>query len=163
MDTSSDIIQILGFIVVLGGITLILTRMVFALTRGNRQRIRLGVEILVALAIIYWFASPALTFIGMETSSGSITNAISFLWVISLAFVINAVMSQFLWVGLLSDQGERRIPKLITDGIGLLVYAVAIMFVLHYVYGEPIGAVLATSGSGRNPQFAKCFPALRLT
>ena len=104
MDISSDIIQILGFIVVLGGVTLILTRVIFALTRGNRQRIRLGVEILVALAIIYWFASPALTFIGMETSSDSIANAVAFLWVISFAFVINAVMNQFLWVSVLEKK-----------------------------------------------------------
>ena len=147
MEYSSNLIQMLGFLLVLGGITLILVRTAYALTKGKTQRIRLGLEILVILSIIYWFAGSALTFVGQETGLAQFSNAIAFLWVISLAFLTNAMMNQILWLGLLSNHGERRVPKLITDGIGLLVYAIAIMLVLHYVYDEPIGAVLATSGA----------------
>lgn len=147
MDYSSDIIQPLGFILVLVGITLILIRSVLAVTRGNNQRIRLGIEVLVSLSVIYWFTGSALSFVGQEASVESISNALAFLWMINLAFVVNTLLNKFLWVGLLSQHGERSIPKLITDGIGLLVYAVAIMFVLHYVYEEPFGAVLAASGA----------------
>lgn len=165
MDYSLDIIQLLGFILVLGGVTLVLVRTTLAVAQGNKRRIRLGVEMVVAFSVIYWFVRPALTFIGLDGSLAQASNAIAFLWMISLAFLINSVMNQLLWTGLLSDQGERRVPKLITDGVGLIVYSIAIMLVLHYVYDEPIGAVLATSGAAAvvigfvapSPRFAKCF------
>lgn len=147
MENSSNIIQLLGFVLVLGGITLILVRTMYALAKGRMRRIRIGFEILFILSIIYWFTRPALSFVGLESGLEQATNVISFLWVISLAFLVNAIMNRFLWRGILSDHGDRRIPKLITDGLGLLVYAIALMIVLHYVYDEPIGAVLATSGA----------------
>jgi small-conductance mechanosensitive channel/CRP-like cAMP-binding protein len=147
LEYSSNIIQILGFFLVLGGITLILVRMAYVFAKGNIQRLRLGLEILLILSVIYWFSGPASTFTGLETGLAEFTNAIAFLWAINVAFLINAMMNQFIWGGLLSNHGDRRVPKLITDGVGLLVYALAIMLVLHYVYGEPIGAVLATSGA----------------
>lgn len=147
MDTSSGIIQIFGFILVLSGATLILVRIVSALSRGNKRRVRLAVEILLGLSVIYWFAHPALSFVGMESAVEQTSKAVAFLWVISAAFLINALTNLILWSGMLSHQGVRHVPKLITDGIGLIVYALAVMLVLHYVYDEPIGAILATSGA----------------
>lgn len=147
MENSSDIIQILGFFLVLSGVTLILVRSAVALSRGKSHRLRLSLEILLTLTVIYTFVKPALNFVGQAEFAEPVASAIAFLWLIATAFLINTVFNRFLWEGFLSDHGERRIPKLITDGIGLSIYAVAIMLALHFVYGEPIGAVLATSGA----------------
>jgi len=147
VETSSGIIQILGFIFVLVGITLIFVRAAVAVTRGKARRLRLALEISVLLPIIHWFIQPALELVNWEEFAKTTLDSIAFLWVVSLAFLINSIFERFLWDGILSDHGTRRVPKLISDGLGLVIYAIAIMLVLHYVYDEPIGAILATSGA----------------
>jgi small-conductance mechanosensitive channel/CRP-like cAMP-binding protein len=146
-EDSSGFIQIVGFFLFLSGVALILVRITLALTRGNVRRLRLAAEIVLIWTVIFWFTQSALTFAGLETWAVSASNAIAFLWAISLAFLINTALNQILWEGLLTNHGIRQIPKLLTDGLGLAVYVLAIMLVLHFVYGEPIGAVLATSGA----------------
>jgi small-conductance mechanosensitive channel len=72
---------------------------------------------------------------------------VAFLWWISLAFTVNASLNRFVWTGVLSENGVRKVPKLLTDGAALLLYGCAVMVVMHYVYDKSITAILATSGA----------------
>ena len=72
--------------------------------------------------------------------------SLAFLWWISLAFTINASLNQFVWTGVLAENGVRKVPKLLTDGAALLLYGCAVMVVMHYVYDKSITTILATSG-----------------
>lgn len=146
VDSSSNIVQIIGLTLFLFGTAFILIRLALVLTYGNSHRLRYAAENLVTLSAIYWFTRSAFIFIGLEGWVEPTENIVAFLWAISLAFLINTLLNQILWEGLLTNNGIRQIPKLLTDGLGLAVYALAIILALHYVYGEPIGAVLATSG-----------------
>jgi small-conductance mechanosensitive channel/CRP-like cAMP-binding protein len=65
---------------------------------------------------------------------------------ICLAFLLNSAVRAFLWDGLLSEHGQRKVPIIVTEGVGLSIYLVAILLVMHYVYDEPVGGLLATSG-----------------
>ena len=71
----------------------------------------------------------------------------AFFWWISLAYTINAILDRFVWQGKLTDDGLRRVPKLFTDLFSLLIYAIALMIVMHYVYEEPVTTILASSGA----------------
>ena len=58
----------------------------------------------------------------------------------SLAFTVNATLNRSVWRGLLAEDGESQVPKLLTDFIAVFVYLVAVMIVMHFVYDEPITA-----------------------
>ncbi|SHI38271.1 Small-conductance mechanosensitive channel [Shimia gijangensis] len=147
MSETSSVTEAVIFFLFLASITLLFVRTAIAVAKGRRHRLRLAMELVALFAIIYFLNSPALRFLGMENLAADFQKGVLFLWTVSLAFLANTALERFVWDGVLSIHGERRIPKLITDGIGLIIYSVAVMFVLHYVYGEPIGPVLATSGA----------------
>lgn len=147
MDAPSQIIQIFGFFAILASAVLILVRLMQLYIGGKAHRLRIGLEFLAFLTVAYLFAAPAAQLVGIEEAGRDIESAMAFVWWVCLAFVINTVLRRFVWEGVLSDHGVRRVPKLVTDGVAVALYALAIMIVMHFVYEEPIGAVLATSGA----------------
>lgn len=147
MSETSSVTEAVIFFLFLASVTLLFVRAAIAVARGRRHRLRLAMELVAIFAVIYFLNGPALRFLGLENLASDFQKGVLFLWTVSLAFLANTALERFVWDGILSIHGERGIPKLITDGIGLIIYSVAVMLVLHYVYGEPIGPVLATSGA----------------
>ncbi len=147
LETPSQIIQIFGFFAILASSALIFVRLMQVYIGGKAHRLRIGMEFLAFLTVAYLFATPAAHLVGIEETGRDIESAMAFVWWVCLAFVINTVLRRFVWEGVLSDHGVRRAPKLVTDGVAVALYALAIMIVMHFVYDEPIGAVLATSGA----------------
>jgi small-conductance mechanosensitive channel/CRP-like cAMP-binding protein/tellurite resistance protein len=147
METPSQIIQIFGFFAILASAALIFVRLVQVFVGGRVHRLRTFLELLAFLTVAYLFAAPAAQFVDLEEAGPDIEGIVAFLWWICLALVINTTLHRFVWEGVLSDHGVRRVPKLVTDGVAIALYALAIMIVMHFVYDEPIGAVLATSGA----------------
>ena len=48
-------------------------------------------------------------------------------------------ISIILWDGLLSDHGRRTVPVIVTQGVSLMIYLIAILVVMHFIYDEPVG------------------------
>jgi len=147
MEGTNSIIEAVVFFLFLTCITLGFIRTAIAVSRWKMHRFRLSVELVAIFSVLSFLIEPAFDFLGWSNVVPDVQRAVVFLWTISLAFLLNSILIKFLWDGLLSSHGDRQVPKLITDGVGLAIYSVAVMFVLHYVYGEPIGPVLATSGA----------------
>ncbi len=147
METTNQWLQVLGLAVILTFATVILVRGVTLTIRGKHHEVRFGMEMLIVFTVLYLFAHHALRLAGLSDYIAPVENVVIFLWWISLAFTINASLNRFVWAGILSDNGERKIPKLLTDGAALLLYAGAVMMVMHYAYGKSITAILATSGA----------------
>ena len=147
METPSQIIQIFGFFAILTGAAVLFVRLVQVFVGGKVHRLRINLELLAILTVAYPFAAPAAHFVGLEEIGRDVEGIVAFFWWICLALMINTTLRRFVWEGILSDHGVRRVPKLVTDGVAVALYALAIMIVMHFVYDEPIGAVLATSGA----------------
>ncbi|MEK6249079.1 MAG: mechanosensitive ion channel family protein, partial [Planctomycetales bacterium] len=147
MEETNNLIEGVVFLLLLACITLVFIRTAVAVSRWKKHRFRLAVDLVVIFSVLYFLVPPAFNFVGWSDIVLGVQQAVVFLWTISAAFLINSVLIKFMWDGVLSSHGERKVPKLITDGVGLAIYSAAVMFVLHYVYGQPIGPVLATSGA----------------
>jgi small-conductance mechanosensitive channel/CRP-like cAMP-binding protein len=147
METATQWLQVVGLAAILTLATFVFARGVTLTVSGKHHVIRFGVELLLVFTILYYFLSHALRWVGFDEYIEPVEKTIAFLWWISLAFTINASLNRFVWNGVLSDNGVRRIPKLLTDGAALLIYGVAVLIVLHYVYDQSVVTIMATSGA----------------
>jgi small-conductance mechanosensitive channel/tellurite resistance protein len=147
MEIASNWVQVLGLLAILVGASFVFVRVVNLIVQGRGHGFRFGFELLVFFAIVYFFAGPALGLIALDAFKTDVTKGAAFLWWISLAYTINTGLKRFVWDGTLSVNGKRRIPKLMIDGIALLLYAGGVAIVLHFVYDESVTAILATSGA----------------
>ena len=147
MELTLQFIQVLGLLAILAGATLVFVHLITWIVGSKHSQIRIGLELLILLSAVYLFGTLALDFLGLRHIEQGVIRVISFLWWISLAFLLDAFIKRYLWFGLLAHRGESHVPKILRDGGSLLVYAAAVMVVMHFVYEEPITAVLATSGA----------------
>jgi len=140
-------LQVLGLGLILTFATVIFVRGVTLAIHGKHHTVRFGVELLLVFTILFLFSHHALRMTGVDLFIEPLEKSLAFLWWISLAFTINASLNRFVWAGVLSENGVRKVPKLLTDGAALLLYGCAVMVVMHYVYGKSITTILATSGA----------------
>ena len=113
---------------------------------GRVHRVRASMELLGFLVIIYFLIAPGLSFVGAGQFTGSLERTVLSAAALCVAFLLNGVVGVVLWDGLLSDHGQRKVPVIVTEGVGLTLYLIVILLVMHFVYDEPIGGLLATSG-----------------
>jgi small-conductance mechanosensitive channel/CRP-like cAMP-binding protein len=147
METALQWLHVSGLLIVLVITSIIFVRGITLVLRGKLHSVRFGLELLAGFGILYYALPPAMVYFHLIEYSAPITRVVAFLWWIVLAYTVNGSLDRFVWEGKLTDDGLRRVPKLLTDIISLLVYAAAIMIVMHYVYEEPITAILASSGA----------------
>ncbi len=147
MDIVSNATQVLGLLAILAVAALLFVRLVGWVFGRKSDKVRLGAELILAFTIAYIFDHSALGFLSLEQYSMDVGRFISLLWWLSVAFTLDAAIKRFIWNGLMEHGDDRHVPKLLQDVATALIYAVAIMIVMHFVYDEPITAVLATSGA----------------
>ena len=140
-------LQVAGLGLILTFATVVFVRGVSLAIRGKHHTVRFGVELLLVFTVLFLFSHHALRMAGVSQFIDPLEKTVAFLWWISLAFTINASLNRFVWTGVLSENGVRKVPKLLTDGAALLLYGCALMVVMHYVYGKSITTILATSGA----------------
>jgi len=140
-------LQVLGLGLILSFATVILVRGLTLSIRGKHHSVRFGVELLLVFTILFLFSHHALRMAGAGQFIEPLEKSLAFLWWISLAFTINASLNRFVWTGVLSENGVRKVPKLLTDGAAFLLYGAAVMVSMHYVYDKSITTILATSGA----------------
>lgn len=68
------------------------------------------------------------------------------IWWLSLGHSAIHALEVFVWSGIYTRQGQLVVPKILTDLLRIFIVAASAVFTLHYVYGQPITGVLATSG-----------------
>ena len=147
MEFTVQFIQVLGLLIILAGATVVFVHIITWIAGKKHSQIRIGLELLILLSAVHLFGALALDFLGLLAFEETISRIIAFLWWISLAFLLDAIVKRYIWFGLLAHRGESHVPKILRDGASLLVYTTAVMVVMHFVYDEPITAVLATSGA----------------
>jgi len=147
MENALQWLHVSGLLLALALATIIFVRSIKLLINRKHHSVRFGLELILSFTLLYFALGPTLNYLNLSEYIEPIIQIISFFWWISLAFTTNASLNEFIWSKQLVDNDVRRIPKLLTDGIGLLIYAAAIMIVMHYVYDEPVTVILASSGA----------------
>ena len=143
-EEATQWLQVAGLGLILTLATVIFVRGFSLAIRGRHHTVRFGVELLLVFTVLFLFSHHALRLGGVSQFIEPLEKTVAFLWWISLAYTINASLNRFVWAGVLSENGVRKVPKLLTDGAALLLYGCAVMVVMHYVYDKSITAILAT-------------------
>ncbi|MFK7849412.1 MAG: cyclic nucleotide-binding domain-containing protein [Akkermansiaceae bacterium] len=123
-----------------------LVRVATVYVSGRVNRIRASAELIGFLVVLDFMIGPGLRFLGAESLVASVERAVLAATAICVAFLLNGMVRVVLWDGLLSDHGQRKVPVIVTGSVGVAIYLAAILLVMHFVYDEPIGGLLATSG-----------------
>jgi small-conductance mechanosensitive channel/CRP-like cAMP-binding protein len=147
MEFTTQLIQVMGLLVILAGATMVFVHLISWIFGNKHSQVRIGLELVLFFSVVYALRNPVLEFTGIHALADDITKGIAFLWFVSLAFSLDALLKRYVWHGVLFHRGESHVPKLLRDGASLLIYAIAIAIVMHFVYEEPITAILATSGA----------------
>ena len=137
----------LGLLAILASGALVFVRVVAWAFRRQPNKVRLGIELFGFFAIAYVFCESTYSLLGFENLTTDTKEVIAFLWSLSAAFTIDAGLKRFVWDGVLAKDDSHHVPKLLRDFTTVILYAAAVMVVMHFVYDEPITAVLATSGA----------------
>jgi hypothetical protein len=151
---------VLGLALILIFATVVFVRGVTLAIRGRHHAVRFGVELLLVFTVLFLFSHHALRMAGVGQFIESLEKALAFLWWISLAFTLNASLNRFVWAGVLSENGVRKVPKLLTDGAALLVYGCAVMIAPRSWL--PRAQPRLSSGCRHSQPCAKFLPASRL-
>jgi small-conductance mechanosensitive channel/tellurite resistance protein len=144
---NSDVVQMFGLLAILASGALVFARVVGWVFRRRPNKVRLGIELFGFFAITYFFCESTYALFGFENLTADTKEAIAFLWALSAAFTIDAGLKRFVWDGVLAKDDSHHVPKLLRDFTTVILYAAAVMVVMHFVYDEPVTAVLATSGA----------------
>lgn len=145
MDVVS-VFEVFGLLVILASIAFIFTQLIKFAFKQKENKVRLGAELLLSFVIIYICIPAAHRVTGTTEYLIETSSFVALLWWLSLAFLIDAAIRKYIWYGLKIEHGVCQVPKLVQDVTSFLLYAIVIMIVMHFVYEEPIAAVLATSG-----------------
>ena len=146
MDTLQQVIPALGLFGLLACAALLLVRIATVYVSGRVHRIRASAELIGLLVVLDFTIGPGLRFLGADSLVAPVERAVLAATAIGVAFLLNGVVRVVLWDGLLSDHGQRKVPVIVTGSVGVAIYLAAILLVMHFVYDEPIGGLLATSG-----------------
>ncbi len=147
MNFATDLVDVLGLLALLASAAVVFATIAQWLTGKRRNQVRLGVEMLVFASVAYLAVDPVTRWVEMTGYRADAAGLTATLWWLSLAYLIDAAITKFLWLGRMAVRGETTVPKLLTGFVTVLIYAAAIMAVMHFVYGEPITAIAATSGA----------------
>ena len=147
MELLSNSEQIVGLLAILSTGTSAFVRVISWITGQKRDRVRIGLELFGFFSVTYLFVGSSLAFFNLANIRQDTEAVIAFFWWLALAFTLNAAIRRFIWFGALGAAEDSKVPKLLRDAIALVIYGLAIMIVMHFVYDEPIAALLATSGA----------------
>ena len=113
---------------------------------NKSSRFITGTVTLLGCTLLYFTRSIWLTRIPEGLDQVLILQAVETIWWLSLGYSGVHFLELFVWSGIFTREGQLVVPKILTDIIRIFISVACTVFMLHYVYGQPITGVLATSG-----------------
>ena len=117
----------------------------------NRLRVPLTFSFhifaLLSAALVAWAVDQARggPYVDLPWVMG-IRDALIVVWAVFLALQVNKVLARFLWQFALEEKRRVKVPKLLQDLAKVLLLLAAILWVMKFVYGQQLGALITASG-----------------
>lgn len=127
-------------------IAVLLVRIFTAYISGRVHRVQASVELIGFAVLIYLLVEPSFVFLQLTEIMSAAQKAVLSGGLFAVAFLINGLIRDIFWNGILSHHGTRKVPLLITEGVALTIYSVVILCIMHFVFDQPVTGLLATSG-----------------
>jgi len=147
MDSLNSFLDIAGTLLLLVSMAIVFTSLVRWITGKDQDRLFFGLKMIVFFGLLDFFGASVLEFVNLESNYQEVGRAITTLLWLSVALCVNAGLDKFVWNGVLARNGQVAVPQLLTGFVSVFVYLIAVMISMHFVYGEPITAIAATSGA----------------
>jgi len=68
-------------------------------------------------------------------------------YLIAIAFAVDMALKYWVWEGTMRHDGQIMVPKLLIGMTRLMIYLIAVLTVLQFVYGQSITALVTLSGA----------------
>lgn len=110
------------------------------------SRLIAGTTTVVSTTLVYLSRSLWVNELPTGLDKAFLLEAVGTIWWLSLGHTVIHTLEVFVWTGMYTRDGQLVVPKILTDLLRLFIVAASAVLTLHYVYGQPITGVLATSG-----------------
>lgn len=146
-----NVVEAVGLVTLLAAAGMLVLSLAGSVIRPQRSqnRVRIGATVMLALTgaflLRHWIGDrlpPELAEYRDEPG-----HVLASLWWIGMAYLSNAALRRYVWFGRLARDQRPLVPKLLIDLSTVLIYLVAVLVVVHVVYGKPITAIAALSGA----------------
>lgn len=87
-----------------------------------------------------------LNFLGVAANDAISHGIIDTLWWIALGLLLQSAISNFIWRGLLTYQGQLLVPRPITHIVALILFFIIFICIVFFVFNKQILPLVTTSG-----------------
>jgi small-conductance mechanosensitive channel/CRP-like cAMP-binding protein len=114
----------------------------------RRRKIYISFFTICTLGSLYLLgSSDFFSLIGSESTKILYVKILYSLFWITAGYLTNSLLDFFLWRGILTENGVRLVPKIMTVIVTIVVYTFFISLMLHTVYGQDLLILFTTSGA----------------
>jgi small-conductance mechanosensitive channel len=129
-------------------VALVVFRIGTFLPLQNRQKkIVSGVIALVAFSLLYLSEAYIFGLISEFTNEHKelAQYGVGIAWWLSLAYLFNQLIRFFIWEGILTKNQQSIVPKLVRNLFDAIVYSIAFVLIVHFVFEKPANGIIAAS------------------
>jgi small-conductance mechanosensitive channel len=145
----SDFIDILGLAAIAVFLITSLSAVITSAIISRNGFLHMGVQVTLLLLTLHithhW--SWQLWFSGIFADKEVFADTTLAAAMLAAAVAFDLVLKYFLWEGALHRDGQLMVPKLLVGVVRVLIYLLAILIVLQFVYGQSITALATLSGA----------------
>ncbi|QNN24297.1 mechanosensitive ion channel [Planctomycetales bacterium ZRK34] len=117
--------------------------------RPKYEKILLPALFTIALVYLIPNVQPALASVGIEPTAGMLTvarRAVGTTLGLSIAWLCCVLIDVFVWQAMVQRRTGQAAPRLLVAMLRVVVMALAISFIVAYVFEQPLTGVLVSSG-----------------
>ncbi len=113
----------------------------------RKRKIARGVIAIIAFTLLYISESYILgitekfTHVHIEL----VKYGVGIAWWLSLAYFFNQIIHLVIWEGIFAKNKQSMVPSLIRNIFDAIIYSLALILIIHFVFGKPATGVVATS------------------
>jgi small-conductance mechanosensitive channel/CRP-like cAMP-binding protein len=115
--------------------------------QARKRKIGGGLIAIIAFSLLYLSEGYLLDMSGQFTKDHKqyAQYGVGVFWWFSLAYFFNQVFHHIIWEGIFAKKDQSIVPSLIRNLFDALVYSLALILIIHFVFEKPANGVIAAS------------------
>ncbi len=103
-------------------------------------------SIFLLMTAAFFSKTVILNFLGVTAADAISYGIIDTLWWIALGLLLQSAISNFIWRGLLTFQGQLLVPRPITHIVAVIIFFIILICIVFFVFNKQILPLVTTSG-----------------
>lgn len=120
---------------------------IFLPLQARKRKMASGLIAIIAFSLLYITESYIIGTTAQFTAEHRrfAEYGVGIAWWFSLAYFFNQVFHHFIWEGIFVKKNQSIVPSLIRNLFDALVYSLALILIIHFVFEKPANGVIAAS------------------